>query len=253
MKKMMKEILIAFSALALFSAGASAQISKGARGNVGHADVAVTPSAPAACSPCLWYSGDTDPSNPNWNSLTNYSNPGLGVDGEIWVPFIVASDGNPAHKLVLISSITFNEGLTNPPDDLTGITYAFRTGISSGNGGTLKQNGTCNTTSAVATGITTFSETEYAFTCFPKKFAVKIPVGTIYWVNIEPAFTSSFNVYLNNAIDVPGLNQIGWSDDFYNSFFNSAYFGDDFVPTTSIPSFTGFQEFSVSIAGTYVN
>jgi hypothetical protein len=251
MKKTMKGMLIAFSALALFSAGAPAQISKAARGNVGHANVAVPPSAPTACSPCLRYSGDNDAANPNWDALANYNNLSIPFEAEAWVPFIAASDGNPAHKLVLVSSITFNEIMSNSPDDLTGITYAFRTGVSSGNGGTLKQNGTCNTTSVVATGNTPNGYTEYAFTCFPKKFAVKIPVGTIYWVDILPTFTSSTGIFLSNAIDVPDPSQLGWSDDFYNSFFNSAYFSNNFVPATSVD--IGMQEFSVSIAGTYVN
>ena len=246
MIKMMKKMLIALSALVLISAGASAQINKSVGGTVAQPSPLAIP---AACSPCLWYSGDTDASNPNWEGLANYINSTYAIDAEVWVPFIAASDGNPAHKLVLVSSITFNEIMTNPPTDMTGMTYAFRTGVSSGNGGTLKQNNTCTTTSAVATGMTPGGYTEYAFTCYPKKFAVKIPVGTIYWVNILPTFTSSYNVFLDDAIDVPGLNQFGWSDDFYNSFFNSPYFGDNFAPATSIGS--GAQEFSVSIAGTY--
>jgi hypothetical protein len=197
----------------------------------------------------LWYSGDTDPSNPNWEGLANYNNPNIGVEAEVWVPFIPASDGNPLHKIVKISSITFNEILTNAPDDFAGMTYAVRSGVSSGNGGKLVKSDTCNTTSVVATGLTTGPYTEYSFTCSPKKFALKVNVGTIYWVNVLPTFTTSFNVFLDDAIDVPGLNQFGWSDDFYNSFFNSAFFGFSFAPATSLG--TGFEEFSVSMAGTY--
>lgn len=248
----MKKMLIALCALALISVAASAQLSPSARGTAAQPS---TPTAPAACSPCLWYSGDTDASNPNWDALANYNAPFLGLTAQVWVPVIAASDGNPADKLVLVSAITFNEviytGNSNPPPDFGGMTYAFRTGVSAGNGGTLGKNGTCNATSVVATGLTPYGYTEYAFTCYPKKFAVKLNVGQIYWVNLLPTFTTStYNVFLDDAIDVPNASQLGWSDDFYNSFFDSAYFGSSFVPATSVGP--GAQEFSVSIAGTYL-
>jgi len=252
----MKKMLIALSALVLISAAASAQMNPTARG------IVVQPAAnntaptgiPGACSPCLWYSGDSDPANPFFDGLFNADALGLSIKAQAWVPFIAASDGNPLHKHVLISAVTFNELTTtpntNPPADFAGMTYAFRTVVLSGNGGKLGKHGTCPATSVVYTGQSPSGFNEYSYTCNLALKPFKVTVGTIYWVNVTPTFSVSNYAYLSNAIDVPGLNQFGWSDDFYNSFFDSTYFGATFEPTQNV-DFNGLGEFSVAIAGTY--
>lgn len=250
----MKKMLIALSALVLISAIASAQMKPTARGTVGQTGATSSPLAPPACSPCLWYSGDDDTSNLNWNGLVNGNATWAGISAQTYVPFIAAPDGNPLHLHAALSSVTFNEILstpdTNPPADFAGMTYEFRSKqVLSGNGGTLGKHGGCYTTSVVYTGRSPNGYNEYAFTCYFKT-PVKVPVGTIEWVNLLPKFTVSNYAYLVGATDVPGINQFGWSNDMYNSFFNSSYFGFSFAPTTGIGF--GLEEFSVAIAGTYV-
>jgi hypothetical protein len=254
--KMKEMMAVTLGALVLMSAAASAQ-NRTARGTVvpPGTNNAAPPVIPAACSPCLWYSGDNDVANPNWDGLFNANATWKKIKAQTWVPFIAASDGNPLHKHVSISAVTFNELTntpdTNPPADFVGMSYAFRTNVLSGKGGALGRGGPCPATSVVYTGLSPNGWNEYSYTCSLVSNPVKVAVGTIYWVNLMPTFNVSDYAYLSNAIDVPGLNQFGWGDDFYNSFFNSAYFGDTFAPATGLGS--GFQEFSVAIAGTYVD
>jgi len=249
----MKKMMIALCALVLISVAASAQARSNVRGNVPQPD-SKPASIPGACSPCLWYSGDTDPSN-NWDADWN-GNSG-GTINQVWVPFIAAPDGNPLHKHVLISAVTFNEVAatpdTNPPADFGGMTYAFRTGMSSGNGGTQGKHGGCFTTSVIYTGVTIEGfYNEYSFTCVfkPGLTLPKVAVGTVYWINVLPTFTSTV-AYLDEAIDVPGLNQFGWSDDYWNTFLNGPSFGLNYSPANTVD--VHFGEFSVAIAGTYVD
>src|SRR5208282_3526065 len=111
------------------------------RGNVPQPDAIHSAVVPGACSPCLWYAGDFDPSNGHPNGVLNGNFPFEGAENQVWVPFIAAPDGNPLHKHVLISAITFNEFAetpsSDPPADFDGMSYGFRTRVSSGNGGTL--------------------------------------------------------------------------------------------------------------------
>jgi len=249
----MRKMLIALSALVLVSVAASAQISSNVRGNVPKPEATHSASVPGACSPCLWYTGDFDPSNPHPDAELNANLPSVPAELQIWVPFIPAPDGNPLHKHVLITAVTFNELAntpnTNPPADFGGMTYGFRTGVSSGNGGTLGKHGTCPATLVVYTGVSAFGDNEYSFTCqLLGTKAVRLVVGTIYWVNVTPTFTST-EAYLDNAIDLPEVNQLGWGNDFYNSFLNGAFFSFNFGPATSVAS--DLEQFSVAIAGTH--
>ena len=244
--------LIVLSTLVLVSAIASAQMKPTARGLVGQPG-AEAPTAPSTCSPCLWYSGDDDTANPNWDGLWNGNSTWLGITGQQYVPFVPAPDGNPLHLHVLISSVTFNLIVrtpdTNPPADFAGMTYEFRSKeVFSGNGGTLGKHGGCYTTAVLYTGRSPNGYNEYAFTCYFKA-PVKVAVGTIQWFSLLPTFTTSNFAYLVGTTDVPAPNQFGWSNDMYNSFANSSYWGWSFAPSTSVAS--GFEQFSVAIAGTY--
>lgn len=250
----MKKMMISLSALVLISVAASAQVGSNLRANVPQPD-AKPAIVPGACSPCLWYAGDNDASNPNWDGDLNFNATFIPAENQVWVPFIAAPDGNPLHKHVLISAVTFNEIATtpntNPPADYAGMSYGFRTGVLSGNGGTSGKHGTCPATVVVYTGLSPNGYNEYAFTCqLPGTKAAKVTVGTIYWVNVTPTFTASTYAYLGNAIDVPELSQFGWGNDNYNSFLNGAFYGLNYTPATTVGA--GFTQFSVAIAGTYV-
>jgi hypothetical protein len=258
-----KTMWLAISLLALTSQVASAQTKSFSSGSLPgasrvsqtHVQQNVSPNAPAGCSPCLWYSGDWDPSNPNaneqWNSFEpfNHNN-----KGQVFVPFVATPDGNALHKHVLISSITFNE-LVSGISDFTTMTYEVRTGVGNGIPGTVRNSGSCVNPSAVPTGRGFGGESEYSFTCSPKA-PIKIAIGTIYWINTTPTFTVSNVAFLDDVEDTPAPNQFGWGDDLYNSFFYSLLFGVNFAPTWGASGSCngkGCDEFSVAIAGTYID
>jgi hypothetical protein len=212
---------------------------------------------PSGCSPCLWYGGDFDPGSAIAHTLVNTNNTyGTPFKSQVWVPFIPASDGNPLHKHVLITAVTFNQLTTtpdtNPPADFGGMTYGFRTGVLSGNGGKLGIHGACPATTIIYTGTSHNGLYEFSYTCILTIKPVKVPVGTITWVNLLPTFTVHNAAYLSDAVDVPANNQLGWSDDFYNSFFDSASLGFSFAPANTACGSAGCSQFAVAIAGTYV-
>jgi len=212
---------------------------------------------PSGCSPCLWYAGDFNPGNPIASFLYNANHTFDSFKAQVWVPFIPASDGNPLHKHVLITAVTFNELTntpdTNPPADFGGMTYGFRTGVSSGKSGTSGRHGKCPTTSIIYTGDSPFGYNEFSYTCILTTIPVKVPVGTITWVNLLPTFTVSETAWLSDAVDVPAGDQLGWSDDFYNSFIDSVSLGYSFAPANTACALAGgCSQFAVAIAGTYV-
>ena len=248
------------TAIVILVAGAFAQAdrpSATAAGITNESAAPIKPAAPSNCSPCLYYSGDFDASNPNADGLFNGNATGIGVFGQVWVPFTATSDGVRSgtpplliHKHILVSSITFNMLMNQSPFDLTKTTFAFKTLVSSGNFGLNAPKGTCGFATVTATGRSFNFYTEYSITC-NLSTAVKLAVGTNYWVNIYPTFTSGSYGYLSGVEDVPPNNLLGWGDDFDNSYFNSTSFSANYTPATTQGN--GLDEFSIAIAGTYVN
>ena len=211
-----------------------------------------SPAIPADCSPCLWYSGDVSLSGPYADGLWNASG---STTGQVWVPMIPSSDGNPSHKHVNISKITFLE-MTSPypPTDLNGGTYSFRTGVSEGNGGTLGKHGVCESLTATDTGVNTHGYEIYAYTCRPKR-AVKLPIGTVIWVNILPELDGGTLAYLGDIEVVPSFKNYGWGNVFYNSFFDAYGYTFDNTQSSNFAGGClgyGCDAFSVAISGTYV-
>ncbi len=254
----MKKVMTVLSVLMLVGVFASAQLKPTARGVAGQPGAQAPQTAPSTCSPCLWYSGDDDTANPNWDGLWNSNASWESISAQIYVPFTAAPDGNATHKHVLISSVTFNLIMptpnTNPPSDFAGMTYEFRSGqVLSGDGGTRGKHGGCYTTAVVYTGRSPNGFNEYTFTCYFNPASLpKVAVGTMEWVSLLPTFNASNYAYLVGATDLPAANQFGWSNDMYNSYITSSHFGYNFTPTdlngTGLP---GFEQFSVAIAGTY--
>ncbi len=229
---------------------ASARAATG--GTPQHSEQSPSPAIPSDCNPCLWYSGDSTLSGPYtdglWNAASSYT-------AQVWVPMVPSSDGNPLHKHVSISKVTFLEWtLPYPPTDLNGGTYGFRTDVSEGNGGTLGRHGVCQSLTATDTGVNTHTYEIYAYTCTPKK-AVKVPVGTVTWVNILPKFDAGTAAYLGDIEVVPSYNNYGWGNVFYNSFFDGDGYAFDNTQTSNRDGGClgyGCDAFSVAISGTYV-
>ncbi|MGA2005166.1 MAG: hypothetical protein ACLPTZ_14425 [Beijerinckiaceae bacterium] len=254
----MKNLLIACIVAALACAATSAQ-SRPAKTLKGTHDLPTsvsvnTPaSVPAACNPCLWYSGDSDANNPLDNSTWNGYSPNyceydqIPCSGQVWVPFAPTSDGNLAHKHVSVTSVTFNETLDGSPSDLDGGTYQFNTFVSSGNAGNEFEKPTnCKS----MTGTPTARSGEYAITCVLHK-PIKLAVGVNYWVNILPTLNNAAVAYIDDVEDMPAPNQMGWGNIYFNSYASGQIYYPDWYLTEESCGF-GCDAFSVAIAGTYV-
>ena len=256
----LRSLPFSVAAIVILVAGAFAQANRPSATAVGvrnEGAARIQPAAPSNCSPCLYYSGDFDASNPLADGLRNGNETWDGVTEQVWVPFTPTSDGVRAgtpplliHKHILVTSITFNMLMNQNPTDISKTTWAFSTLVSSGNFGAPGPHNTCGFVTVAATGNSGFGYNEYSITC-NLKTAAKLSVGTNYWVNIYPTFTSSSFGFVSDVEDLPVPNLLGWGDDFDNSFVYSTFFGDNYAPTWGTGA--GNDEFSIAIAGTYVN
>lgn len=265
----MKKALLAISVLTLigtlaFAQGQPAKTSRDLAGNqqkgITHQSGVHSNAVPAACNPCLWYSGDMDPNN--GEGANNSANANYGLVSQIYVPMVVGSDGNAAHGHVRITSVTFNgllvdnDGCGNACDYL-GSTYDLRLKLGPGVAGSSKESGTCPQSPApVPTGTVLGPYTEYSYTCQsstkPNSYFLEVPVDSLFWVNVTPNFGGLDYAFLSNMEDVPSPNWLGWSDDFYNSLWNSPTFGFNYLPTESYFGPGYFDMFSVAVGGIYV-
>ncbi|MGH9453866.1 MAG: hypothetical protein ACRD2O_07845, partial [Terriglobia bacterium] len=90
---------------------------------------------PSYCSPCLFYGGDLNPNDPNANGLANEMD--LTVNqAAIYTPFVV-----PSGQTWNISGL-FTDNLMNI--QALSANWEIRSGVSSGNGGTLLFSGSSN-------------------------------------------------------------------------------------------------------------
>jgi hypothetical protein len=209
--------------------------------------------APVGCTRnCLWYAGDTVFAETGWNALWNGYNPNYaGYTGQTWVPFFAAYNSNGWYNAVKITSVTFNEVTSSATaPNVTAMTYAFKTGISEGSGGSTVASGNCTYIQPVATGRSGYGDfTEYAYTC-QLATPVTVYTGSVEWVNILPTISNDdTNIYLSDAISSPQVNHIGWGDLMNMSYFNGSDFNANYDITTNQGLY--LQGFSVGMTGTY--
>jgi hypothetical protein len=253
----MKKMLIVFCALALISAVASAQIGITSRGDTGHQPKVQAPQ-PAYCSPCLFYSGDLDPNNPNLNALNNYNS----IYGESQVYVAIAPAVTTivnrfgvvkVEKTATVTELVFNE-LATGVSDFTGSTYDVRTDISKGYGGTEVATGNCTVSGDVPTGRAYGSFTEYSFECAIP--AVALHAGTEYWVNVTPNFNNGNSAYLSDSEDQPPLNAYNSGDGgLWGNVDDASYFQSPteygYTWAEATPLLNGCDEFSIAVVGKY--
>lgn len=168
-------------------------------------------SVPTTAQAQLWYNGDLDRFDGLWSgsnaSVSAYTYDNFVVTGAGWT----------------INSI-FGNFLSN--GSWSTASYEIRTGISVGNGGTIVTSGTGVAATQTATGNTAFGLTEYLTTI--SGLSIFLNPGT-YWLGIAPISTGSSGIYVATTSGANGSTPN--IDDI--SYFNSAYFGKDFVNASS--------------------
>jgi hypothetical protein len=180
----------------------------------------------------LWYNGDAD----FVNGLANERNT-IVSQAAVYDDFHVT--GGPMWHVTSVFS------RDQADTTITGADWEIRTGISSGNAGTLIASGTTSTPLVTPTGRIIFGRPEY--TVQVTGLNLMLPTGPTYWLNVTPignGTNRSFNSTTSglNAVGMPpGNNQ--------NAFFNSTFFGFNFAPTSQVGQ---PYDFSNGVIGTVV-
>ena len=97
------------------------------------------PKAPSYCKPCLWYSGDFDPSNPYANGLANEDDQ-LVADSHVYAAWTVTGRTTMASGAFVNSLDLAGSGVDNPTP------WEIRKGMSDGYCGTLVKRGKATST-----------------------------------------------------------------------------------------------------------
>jgi hypothetical protein len=190
---------------------------------------------PAACSPCLYYSGDFNPGDPNANALANEED-AIVNNASIYTPV------TPDQQWSVTGLFENTLSQLTP----TSVSWEIRTGVSEGNGGTLYASGSGAPTQT-ATGRSGVGYTEYTDSVAISP-AVTLQAGVTYWINVTPVCTAcAGRAFESNVPAAGGANHVGPADVLNLSYFNSSFFGANFTNTNNEGT---FPLFSFGIAGT---
>jgi hypothetical protein len=177
--------------------------------------------APVLCSPCLFYGGDLNVTDPNAAGLSD-ENTLLIPGSQTYAAYNVPSGVN-----VGVTGILFNVQSSVNFDPQTA-SYDIRTGVSEGNGGTSVASGTGSITVA-ATGNNFIGLNE--FTVLVRFPVVYLGAGE-YWFNVEPQCTNGATdgscyegrIFASNTTqNMHGVLAGAQPDG--SAYLNSSYFG----------------------------
>ncbi len=171
---------------------------------------------------CAFYGGDLNLNDPNQNGLAN--------ENDAIVPGAAVYQNFNYGGGMLGGLATNNLSGLNP----TTAYWEIRSGVSSGNGGTLIASGTA-ATSNVATGRSDFGFIEY--TNYVAISPVTLAAGQ-YWMSVVPNDPNNSNRSFNS--DTDGTSSVG-SQTTNDQFFNSAFFGANFVNANTQGVFAQFS------------
>src|SRR5487761_1466196 len=184
---------------------------------------------PSYCNPCLFYGGDLNPNDPNANGLANEMD--LTVNqSAIYTPFVV-----PNGQTWNISGL-FTDNLMNIQALSAG--WEIRSGVSSGNGGTLLFSGSSNAPVVTDTGINAFGFEDSAVAVTGLS-GIQLGAGT-YWLSVVPVCLDPNNGTCSGRsfqANTQGLNAFGPPEPQNESFWNSSFFGQNFSNANTAGSF----------------
>lgn len=180
------------------------------------------PQPPAACSPCLFYGGDLNPTDANADGFSDENTLLISGGSQTYGAVTI-----PAGANATVTGILFNVLATAAFDPFTG-NWDIRQGVSEGSGGSDVASGSGAALSVAATGRTAFGLYEYTI-------AVSFPTVTLvpgeYWFNLQPQCTNTldgscsvFRQYASNTTQETNAVNGSWQPN-GEIFFNSSYFG----------------------------
>lgn len=208
-----------------------------------------TPKVPSYCKPCLFYGGDFDSTNANANGLASEKDL-IVSQSEILNPFLVPT-GHSWSVTGVFGNTLSTVGVIDPAQ----ADWSIRTGVSSGNGGTIVASGTSAATYN-ATGRNGFGLNEYTVFVDLSGSPVSLSSGH-YFLEVVPYCTNPNDSNCGSAryfeSDTQGINRQGrqTKDD---SFWNSSFFGANYAPTwgsTGGCAGLGCDWFSTGVRGAF--
>ncbi len=203
------------------------------------------------CKPCLYYSGDIDPSNPDTNALSNGNSSLASILAQVYSAFTVPP-GRAWHvKGVFINTLSSVAVL-----DPAMTQWSIWKGVGNGIPGELLFSGAANGAIA-ATGRSFAGYTEYTVSL--KFKPIVLSPGT-YWLNVMPqcanpsdSACSSAVFYESDVEDSSPANHVGPANVLDDSFWYSGSFSSRYAPTwggSGACSGTGCDTFSFGLIGT---
>jgi len=180
----------------------------------------------------LWYSGDFN----TVNGLVNGINTNVG-NANVYDDFTVTGSGWTVHSVFSNDLMDFSTSSAE---------WEIRSGVSSGNGGTVVASGTSAATQ-VATGRSGFGEAEY--TVQVSGLSISLAPGT-YWLTVAPVDSGGGGQPYNTTTS--GTNGVG-SPINGNSFFSSSHYSDYFTPAGSVSGLYSPVDFSMGVIGVLPN
>ncbi|MGD0672886.1 MAG: hypothetical protein ABSB13_12455 [Candidatus Binatus sp.] len=202
------------------------------------------------CKPCLYYSGDFDPSNPDANGLINENASSDSILAQVYSAFTVPS-GRAWH----VKGAFINTLSTVAVLDPAMTQWSIWADVGSGKPGEMLFSGASDGTIA-ATGRTAFTFTEYTVSVKFKTTVVLNP-GT-YWLNVTPQCANPSDSTCSSAVfyesDVEGSsppNHVGPANVVDDSFLNSSFYSYNYAPAQVDPcTDIGCDAFSFGLIGT---
>lgn len=238
-------VLISISSLCF--AQAPAKTARQVFNNRGYSNTGVG----TGCGACFAYGGDLDAASSQANGLASEIDLVVPSAETAWAVII------PPGKTAVVNTLEANYLTLGCVVDPPQADWDVRTGVSSGNGGTVLASGT-NAITITPTGRTAFGLTECRVSLnLPSALTL---VAGEYWFGVLPYCTNSGNstcaggqrFFLSDSPDKPPANGIHYVPE-NQSFFNSSYFGYTWAPTwgpSGVCGGLGCQRFSAGLIGT---
>jgi hypothetical protein len=199
------------------------------------------------CPPktCLYYSGDFDSNNTNWNALLDMNNPGINADGEVWV-------GVKPTKGAIVTGTSGNFATNATSVGINPTPFAIRTGITSGQGGRLLCK-TAGNAIVKAYGSCNIGVNCYNYNIRKLKKSCTLAKGKVYFVLMQPQYNDGSTVDYLWDDDGAHANKRGWPEITDHSYFTSISFHRNYEPTwgsSGACGGIGCSGFSISLTGT---
>jgi hypothetical protein len=165
-----------------------------------------------------WYNGDPD----GYSDLVNAVNGGS--PGNVYDDFVVGTGGITVLGVFSNDVIISQFGVAEP-GIITQAQWAIRSGVSTGNGGTIVASGT-NAATQTDTHLSGDQFDQTAYTIEVTGLDVTLAPGT-YWLTVAPVFTDRTSLsYLSTTAGTNGIGTPTAQDG--DSLFNSAFFSINF-------------------------